>query len=54
MAVFGMSSGWTGIWWNAFTRSMREKMVEKASCEVNSWMLGTGYLFSLVRALRAR
>ena len=36
MAVFGMSAGLTGIWLNALTRSILEKMVQPESCEENS------------------
>ena len=40
-AVFGTSSGATGIWWYAHTRSSMVKMVASSS-EEESCMCGTG------------
>ena len=37
MAVFAMSSGWTGIWWYAFTKSVMEKTpASKLLCKVGN------------------
>lgn len=44
MAVFGMSSGFTGIWWNALNRLRLENIALPVCCDEKSWMFGMGYL----------
>ena len=42
MAVLGTSSGATGIWWNARTKSNLEKMVAPCSVAEKSCIWGMG------------
>jgi len=53
-AVFGMSSGATGIWWYASTRSLCVKIMAPCMVAVKSWRCGTGYLLGTVSLLRPR
>jgi hypothetical protein len=42
IAVLGKSSGFMGIWWYPFFRSILEKTVQSASQAMKSIMLGMG------------
>jgi hypothetical protein len=54
IAVLGMSSGFTGIWWYPFFRSILEKIVQQAALVTKSIMFGMGYVSGMVTALRQR
>jgi len=52
--VLGTSAGLTGIWWQAHTKSILEKIVEPCNEAEESWMCGMGYLSGIVTLFNAR
>ena len=48
MQVFGRSSGWIKIWWNALVRSTLEKMEDPEILAVKERRFGRGYKSKIV------